>query len=165
MFVDYKREIKNIKNIFFVTYVIALCIGWLYFKQTSVIIDNGGCESNILYKKILINNIIVFILMCSGSLFNKISTYSIIITNAYLLGVNTPMIISLQIQGISILFHGVLELFGFFLAALIGMKPIQYHIKNKYNSYKILLLGLSMIVVSAIIEGYISYGFLKITKF
>lgn len=65
--------------------------------------------------------------MPSGSLFNNTSTYSIIITNAYLLGVNTPMIISLQIQGISILFHGVLELFGFFLAALIGMKPIQYH--------------------------------------
>lgn len=96
-----------------------------------------------------------FFILCSGCVLNKYVTYVVIISNAYLLGINTPLIIMLQMGAVSVLLHGGIEFFGFFLGALIGLKSIEYHVANVKNTKLILLLGIIAIFLGALVEAYI----------
>ncbi|MFB5510466.1 stage II sporulation protein M [Enterococcus casseliflavus] len=115
------------------------------------------------FTKVFFNNFIFFIL-CSGCVLNKYVTYVVIISNAYLLGINTPLIIMLQMGAVSVLLHGGIEFFGFFLGALIGLKSIEYHVANVKNTKLILLLGIIAIFLGALVEAYITTIFNDLNK-
>lgn len=105
-----------------------------------------------------------FFILCSGCVLNKYVTYVVIISNAYLLGINTPLIIMLQMGAVSVLLHGGIEFFGFFLGALIGLKSIEYHVANVKNTKLILLLGIIAIFLGALVEAYITTVFNDLNK-
>ncbi len=95
---------------------------------------------------------------------NKYVTYVVIISNAYLLGINTPLIIMLQMGAVSVLTSWRDRVFGFFLGALIGLKSIEYHVANVKNTKLILLLGIIAIFLGALVEAYITAIFNDLNK-
>lgn len=70
----------------------------------------------------------------------------------------------LQMGAVSVLLHGVIEFFGFFLGALIGLKSIEYHVANVKNTKLILLLGIIAIFLGALVEAYITTIFNDLNK-
>lgn len=161
MFQDYKKEMQKINALFFLTYFIIVIISLMFINldQPEVVM---GENDFYFFTKVLFNNFIVFFILCSGCVLNKYVTYVVIISNTYLLGINTPLIIMLQMGAVSVLLHGVIEFFGFFLGALIGLKSIEYHVANVKNTKLILLLGIIAIFLGALVEAFISPLFLMI---
>lgn len=70
----------------------------------------------------------------------------------------------LQMGVVSVLLHGEIEFFGFFLGALIGLKSIEYHVANVKNTKLILLLGIIAIFLGALVEAYITTIFNDLNK-
>lgn len=159
MLSNYKNETKKIIFLFFITYFLTAMISLLLIETDIPNITLG--ENNFsFFVKVLFNNLLVFTILCSGSFFTKYLTYLVIISNAYLLGVNTPLIITLKFSSLAIFSHGIVEFSGFYLGALIGLKSVKYHTQNKKNTEKIISIAILIIFLGAFIEAYISPSFL-----
>lgn len=157
----YKKESKTVIYFFFAIYVISVVIGlFIPFGNYNTLLANFNSYD--FFISILKNNMFVYILLIIGCITASITTYVSIFFNGFMLGINTPLVINL---GTSIIFgtllHGVFEFLGFFFGALIGLKSIEFHLKNPLEAVKVLLLGFVCIVLGAFIEGYMSPMFIN----
>lgn len=132
MISNYKIESKKILILFFITYFSTAMISLLLIKTDPPNINMGKNDFSF-FTKVLFNNLLVFTILCSGSFFTKYLTYLVIFSNAYLLGVNTPLIIILKFSSLAVFSHGIIEFSGFYLGALVGLKSMEYHIEHKKN--------------------------------
>ncbi len=148
-------EKKKIYLSFFVAYCIGLSIS-LFSTNTFPSIVNPQTYDMNFFLKVLFNNLTVFFILCSGCIFNKITTYLCIISNAYFLGANTFLIVSLNFSAFGIIAHGLFEYSVFFLAAILGLKKIEENTKNLKLTIKILTIGISLIILGALVETLVS---------
>lgn len=114
--------------------------------------------------EILKNNSFVFLLLLLGSVTFGFLTYINIATNAVNIAFSTYWFIELGGLSISFLIHGVPEYISFFLAALLGLKPIQYHLINKKISLIILFTGVFLVILGSYLETYVSPLILKVLR-
>lgn len=107
---------------------------------------------------IMKRNLIVFIILLSGIILFKIPTIINLIFNGSILGFMLSGIPEkeLFVNIIAILIHGIPELIGFFIAAAIAFNGYEDFVNNKRRGFKILLFGITLIVLAAFLETFIS---------
>lgn len=105
---------------------------------------------------ILKNNLFVFLLLSLGTITFSVLTYINIATNAIMLGIGTSLFLQLQSLSIPFLIHGIPEFMGFFFAAALGLKPLNYHALHIKKSLFILLSGFLCVLIGSLLETFLS---------
>lgn len=164
-FKDRKKEIRIILLLFLSFYALS----FVFFATTKYKLPpSGEFNSEFIslqtFFEILKNNSFVFLLLLLGSVTFGFLTYINIATNAVNIAFSTYWFIELGGLSISFLIHGVPEYISFFLAALLGLKPIQYHLINKKISLIILFTGVFLVILGSYLETYVSPLILKVLR-
>lgn len=154
---DYKKEIRFILVLFFSIYFtsafFSLIIG---IELPSIYEYNSRYISITTFMSILKNNLFVFLLLSLGTITFSVLTYINIATNAIMLGIGTSLFLQLQSLSIPFLIHGIPEFMGFFFAAALGLKPLNYHALHIKKSLFILLSGFLCVLIGSLLETFLS---------
>lgn len=155
--VEKKKEIGIILILFLTLYIISF-IFFITAKYKLPMHSNfdSSYSSFDTFLSIFKNNFYVFILFLLGSVTYGFLTYANLITNAVVLAFATYWFFELGVLSFSVIVHGIPEFSAFFLAAILGLKSVKYHLLNRRSSFSILCLGVFLVLLGSILETYVS---------